>query len=52
MQDLNRILKEAKEHLEQFKKGKYTAEPMCHALADSLEELVRYIEDYIEDDMR
>jgi hypothetical protein len=54
MADLNisKTLSEAKDHLDQFNKGKYTAEPMCHALADSIEKLIRYIEDYIEDDMR
>jgi hypothetical protein len=50
--DIDKIIKQAKEHLDQFNKGKYTAEPMCHALADSIEKLIRYIEDYIEDDMR
>jgi hypothetical protein len=50
--DINKTLSEAKDHLEQFNKGKYTPMPMCHALADSVEKLIRYIEDYIEDDMR
>jgi hypothetical protein len=52
MQNIEGIIKQAKDHLDQFNQCKYTAEPICHALADSVEKLIRYIEDCIEDDMR
>jgi hypothetical protein len=52
MTDLNKLLEEAKDHLDQFNQGKFTPLPMCHALKDSVEKLIRYIEDFIEDDMR
>jgi hypothetical protein len=52
LNDIDKTIKQAKEYLDQFNEGKYTPLPMCHALKDSVEKLIRYIEDYIEDDMR
>jgi hypothetical protein len=50
--NIKETIKQSKEHLIQFKKGKYTAELMCHALADSVQDLIDYIENIIEDDGR
>jgi hypothetical protein len=50
--DIKKTIKQAKDHLDQFNQGKFTPLPMCHALVDSVEKLIRYIEDYVEDDMR
>jgi hypothetical protein len=52
MQNIENIIREAKGYLRQIEKGKYTAEPMVHALEDSVRELIMYIEECIEDDMK